>query len=243
MVNPVDIICGLKILEFEDKTDAVISLSDSIYGSQVHGELDYNAIPNIIKIGSKFYKPVEDIDFNRYDKQYYFIENIHFEFIETQITFEQKGVIELLWDVFGGTINSQGYKVLDSHIGAIYGDSITLDRAEEICERLKTKGFASTNIVLGVGSFSLGYATRDQQGGAVKSTAVEINGELVEIYKDPITDDGLKKSAKGLLGVFYNESNILETKQQLSWEEANTGELKLIFKDGLFVKLTTLTKN
>ena len=62
-----------------------------------------------------------------------------------------KGVIELLWDVFGGTINEQGYKVLDSHIGAIYGDSITLARAEQICERLEAKGFASTNIVLGVG--------------------------------------------------------------------------------------------
>jgi len=80
---------------------------------------------------------------------------------------EQKGVIELLWDVFGGTINEQGYKVLNSHIGAIYGDSITLERAEQICERLKAKGFASTNIVLGIGSYSMGYATRDQQGGAV----------------------------------------------------------------------------
>src|SRR5690606_13888325 len=55
---------------------------------------------------------------------------------------KHKGVIELLWDVFGGTINEQGYKVLDPHIGAIYGDSITLERAKAICERLKAKGFA-----------------------------------------------------------------------------------------------------
>jgi nicotinic acid phosphoribosyltransferase len=47
-----------------------------------------------------------------------------------------KGVVELLWDVFGGTVNDQGYKVLDPHIGVIYGDSITLERAEEICKRL-----------------------------------------------------------------------------------------------------------
>lgn len=64
---------------------------------------------------------------------------------------ETKGVIELLWDVFGGTINEQGYKVLDPHIGAIYGDSITIDRADEICRRLESKGFASTNVVLGIG--------------------------------------------------------------------------------------------
>ena len=42
---------------------------------------------------------------------------------------EAKGVIELLWDIFGGTINEQGYKVLDPHIGAIYGDSITPERS------------------------------------------------------------------------------------------------------------------
>lgn len=56
------------------------------------------------------------------------------------------GVIELLWDIFGGITNEQGYKVLDPHIGVIYGDSITLERCEEICERLKAKGFASTNV-------------------------------------------------------------------------------------------------
>ena len=64
---------------------------------------------------------------------------------------ECKGVIELLWDVFGGTINEQGYKLLDPHIGAILGDGVTLDRCEQICQRLKAKGFASTNLVFGIG--------------------------------------------------------------------------------------------
>jgi hypothetical protein len=66
----------------------------------------------------------------------------------------EKGVIELLWDIFGGTVNEQGYKVLDPHIGAIYGDSITTERQVQIYERLAAKGFAATNIVLGVGSFT-----------------------------------------------------------------------------------------
>lgn len=149
---------------------------------------------------------------------------------------ENKGVIEILWDIFGGNINDQGYKMLDSHIGAIYGDSITLERAEQIIERLKAKGFASTNIVFGVGSYSLGYATRDNQGGAVKSTAVEINGELVEIFKDPITDDGTKKSAKGLLQV---KNGVL--KDQCTWEEERDSDLKTIFINGDFTYETTLT--
>lgn len=62
-----------------------------------------------------------------------------------------KGVVELLWEIFGGTINDQGFKVLDPHIGVIYGDSITYDRADDICRRLESKGFASTNVVFGVG--------------------------------------------------------------------------------------------
>lgn len=151
---------------------------------------------------------------------------------------DEKGVIELLWDVFGGTINEQGYKVLDSHIGAIYGDSITLERAGEICERLKQKGFASTNITFGAGSYSLGFSTRDSQGGAVKSTACEINGELVEIFKDPITDDGTKKSAKGLLKV--NEDYTLT--DCCTYEEESEGLLKRIFLDGEFYCNPTLTE-
>jgi nicotinamide phosphoribosyltransferase len=70
---------------------------------------------------------------------------------ESILSSEEKGVIELLWDIFGGTINEQGYKVLNSHIGCIYGDSITPERQIQIYERLAAKGFAATNIVLGIG--------------------------------------------------------------------------------------------
>jgi nicotinamide phosphoribosyltransferase len=154
---------------------------------------------------------------------------------------EYKGVIELLWDVFGGTVNEQGYKVLDPHIGAIYGDSITIDRADEICKRLKEKGFASTNVVLGVGSYSMGYATRDNQGGAVKATYVEVNGEGREIFKDPITDDGTKKSATGLLCVTdaFGEYQLTD---KVDWDTEKRGELKTIYKDGEFFNETTLTE-
>lgn len=156
---------------------------------------------------------------------------------------EGKGVIELLWDVFGGTINEQGYKVLDSHIGAIYGDSITIERADEICRRLEAKGFASTNVVLGIGSFTYQYNTRDTFGFAMKATYVEINGEGREIFKDPITDDGTKKSATGLLKVFKTtlEGDIV-LHDQVSWEEEKEGILQTIYKDGKFYNETTLTE-
>ncbi|MDG5490253.1 nicotinate phosphoribosyltransferase [Psychroserpens sp. SPM9] len=147
---------------------------------------------------------------------------------------EKKGVIELLWDIFGGTTNAKGYKELDSHIGAIYGDSITLERATQICERLKEKGFASTNVVLGIGSFTYQYNTRDTFGFAMKATYGEVNGEGREIYKDPITDDGTKKSAKGLIKIEKRDGSY-QLKDQVSWEEEQRGALKEVFRDGQLV--------
>ncbi|WP_435313484.1 nicotinate phosphoribosyltransferase [Cellulophaga fucicola] len=144
---------------------------------------------------------------------------------------EKKGVIELLWEIFGGQTNSKGYKELDSHIGAIYGDSITTERATDICERLKQKGFASTNVVLGIGSFTYQYNTRDTFGFAMKATYGEVNGEGREIFKDPITDDGTKKSAKGLLKV-EKKNDVFTLTDSVSWDEEKTGELKVVFKDG-----------
>ncbi len=154
---------------------------------------------------------------------------------------EEKGVIELLWDVFGGTVNEQGYKVLDPHIGAIYGDSITIDRADEICRRLEAKGFASTNVVLGIGSFTYQYNTRDTFGFAMKATYVEVNGEGREIFKDPITDDGTKKSATGLLSV-HNHDGEYVLIDHCTWEGERIGSLQTIYKDGYFENVTTLTK-
>lgn len=147
---------------------------------------------------------------------------------------EKKGVIQLLWEIFGGTTNNKGFKELDSHIGAIYGDSITLDRATQICERLKQNGFASTNVVLGIGSFTYQYNTRDTFGFAMKATYGEVRGEGREIYKDPVTDDGTKKSAKGLIKI-VKQNGSYQLIDQVSWKEEQEGELKEVFRDGELV--------
>jgi nicotinamide phosphoribosyltransferase len=153
---------------------------------------------------------------------------------------EKKGVIELLWDAFGGTVNEQGYKVLDQHIGAIYGDSITIDRADEICRRLEAKGFASTNVVLGIGSFTYQYNTRDTFGFAMKATYVEVDGEGREIFKDPITDDGTKKSATGLLCVATHKEGHLVLADKVTWDGEANGVLQIIYRNGYFHNTTTL---
>jgi nicotinamide phosphoribosyltransferase len=147
----------------------------------------------------------------------------------------------LLWETFGGTINTKGYKELDPHIGAIYGDSITITRASQICTRLKEKGFASTNLVLGIGSFTYQYNTRDTFGFAMKATYGEVNGMGREIFKDPITDDGTKKSAKGLIKIEL-EKGSYKLYDQVTWEQEQTGELKEIFRDGKLIVNQTLSE-
>jgi nicotinamide phosphoribosyltransferase len=117
----------------------------------------------------------------------------------------RKGVVEMLWDEFGGTTTDKGYKQLDSHVGVIYGDAITLARCEAICKQLKEKGFASTNMVYGIGSFTYQYNTRDTFGFALKATQVTINGEEIAIFKDPATDKTkMKKSLVGRCVVIDN---------------------------------------
>jgi nicotinamide phosphoribosyltransferase len=154
---------------------------------------------------------------------------------------EYKGAIEVLWETFGGTITDKGYKMLDSHIGLIYGDSITTKRAEEILRRLVDKGFASGNVVFGVGSYTYQCNTRDTFGFAVKATYSVVNGIPVNIFKDPKTDSG-KKSAKGLLFVGYNTDGGISLYDNVSEEEEadEQNRLKTIFKDGQFMKRTTL---
>ena len=111
-------------------------------------------------------------------------------------------------------------------------DSITYERCVQICERLKRKGFASTNVVYGIGSYTYQYVTRDTYSIACKATWVQINGTPKDIFKDPKTGDGMKKSAKGLLLVDYVDDKITLF-DQVSKDQESGGLLHIVFKDGV----------
>lgn len=146
---------------------------------------------------------------------------------------EVKGSVEVLWEIFGGEVNSKGYKVLDTHVGVIYGDSITLKRATEIFKRLEAKGFSSSNIVFGIGSYTYNYNTRDTFGFACKATGSIINGEEILVSKEPKTDVK-KKSAKGFLSVVKDSDGDYRLVDGLSFEDifAPENELAVVFRDG-----------
>ena len=163
-------------------------------------------------------------------------------------TWEEKGMVETMYEIFGGTVNSKGYKVLNPGIKAVYGDSITITRAKKIYERLAAKGFAANNVSLGVGSFSfqalenedgtLSPFTRDTFSICVKcshSKYCDENGEIQErfVYKDP-KGWSSKKSTRGLCQIYFDENGELTYKDEKYENDLISANSALIpyFKDG-----------
>ena len=154
-----------------------------------------------------------------------------------------------LWEQFGGTVNSKGYKVLDPHVKAIYGDSITVQRCEEIYQILMENGYACSNVALGVGSFSMHCIeennvlkpfTRDTFSSCIKACYAEVDGKCYPIFKNP-KDGGFKKSQKGLCYVYRNENGELAYKDEYTSENIPDGNLlETVFKDGKLIKEYTL---
>lgn len=151
------------------------------------------------------------------------------------LTVEEKGALELLDDVFGSITNEKGFKELDSHIGLIYGDSITVDRAREINARVMAKGFATTNIVYGVGSFTYQYNTRDTFMSAIKATWAKVGDEGFDLQKNPVTGDSMKTSAKGRLAV-REENGELVVVQQATPDDEEQSLIQPVWVDGEFVR-------
>lgn len=207
--DPVKIICGYTYYE-------ISSIEDD--GS------DDLATADVVKFNGKYY------NFELTDDCYI---NLLSEVPEHEV----KGAVECLWDVFGGTTTNTGHKVLHERVGLIYGDSITIERAEEIMSRLEKKGFASCNVVFGIGSYTYQYNTRDTFGFAMKATYAVVNGEGRELFKDPKTDSGTKKSAKGLLRVEKEGNDFVLYDQQDSFEG---GDLDVVFRNGDMIKEQSL---
>ena len=166
-----------------------------------------------------------------------------------------------LWSIFGGTVNSKGFKVLNPHVKALYGDSITPQRCQQIYEILENAGFTINNVSLGVGSFSMQCLekwddftgcteveykpyTRDTFGIAVKATyAEDADGKPIMIFKNPKTDTGhFKKSQRGCCRVVKDGDNYAY-EDGLTWAEAqDNNELRVVFKNGEFVLTYTLNE-
>lgn len=171
------------------------------------------------------------------DRKYWFVESYSVEYVR-ETTYQDKGMVETLYELFGGTINSKGYKVVNPKLKAVYGDSITIPRARAIYERLEEKGFAANNVSLGVGSFSMEAIeengelkpfTRDTFSIAIKAThGTAFDGREIVIYKDP-KGFSQKKSLRGLC-VPINDGKETYVMQKLNEEQrdALSGQTEFI---------------
>ena len=244
--DPVDIICGeLKGSDYMVVDNLTEDGIKDYFKKKAEDDYSYNGACQTwyrVRIGDYLYKVTCDHEWTTdEDGDGYYTETVEYvDFEKTEITPAMKGTVELLWEIFGGTINSKGYKVLDPHIGAIYGDSITPERAISIYTRLAEKGFAVNNCTLGVGSYTYQFNTRDSLGFALKATNSIIDGTEKQIYKDPITDkikgNNFKKSQYGMCYVYADGDDILY-KDHLTFEDLKKPEyadnlLRPVFKDG-----------
>lgn len=227
--NPVDVLVGSHIMTYDEAEELRISDFDD---PKFDNFIVYNEETKEYCTGELAYYG----DGSSYKSYDHGISTIGPRFSE--LLPEHKGSVQCLWDIFGGTTTPKGYRVLDEHVGLIYGDSITPSRAVDILQGLADKGFASSNIVLGIGSYTYQYITRDSLGFAIKATYAEINGNSVQIFKQPKTDSS-KTSAKGMLRVDLVDGDYVLTD---GLTDDSGGELNVIFQNGNFVDLPTLNE-
>ena len=242
--DPLTVLCGIKIHDMTSFTtnqilneldDVEDSISDATHNENVedeeHSFYVRSSDNDIICIDASF-------DYSRYYSEWQYA---GYRAEVAELTVEERGAISVLMDIFGYTVTDKGFKLLDDHIGLIYGDSITTTRCLSILERMESMGFASGNAMFGVGSFTYQCVTRDTFGFAVKATFTSVNGKDIPIFKDPKTDQS-KKSAKGLLyvgknpyGEYYLIDNVTRDKEQ-----SEDNKLKIRFLDGQFYNRTSI---
>lgn len=145
---------------------------------------------------------------------------------------ERRGMLDLLWEIFGGTINEKGLRVLNDKVGIIYGEGITLEMQTEIYDEMIARGWCVSNVLFGVGSWAfLKDSSRDSYGIAIKATNSVVNGENLAMQKKPKTDSGLKHSAKGLIRVEEENGTFVMYDNQTP-EQYEQGAMRDVFADG-----------
>ena len=266
--DPVEAICGTipvihtkDVLSFDELPDTMVEGSDNLYNIVIPDEIG-SFLNEIVRKNNGLFEykgivyQIMAVDNDRFFKSmnsgtYGGNKVLRWALARSfnrPRTYEEKGMVETMYEIFGGSVNSKGFKVLNPGIKAVYGDSITITRAKKIYERLAAKGFAANNVSLGVGSFSfqalenedgtLSPFTRDTASIAIKCTHskyVDKYGTVCErhVFKDPKDFSG-KKSQKGLCRIFFNEDGELTYEDELYERDLVGKNSALIpyFKDG-----------
>ena len=147
-------------------------------------------------------------------------------------------IAESLWKNFGAKMNCKGFRVLDSHVRIIYGDSLTEKSITNILETLKNAGFSSENVVFGCGSYLLDKHNRDTQRSAYKSSAMKIDGVWAGVFKSPLGSN--KKSKRGRLKLCHTDMSDYTLTEYDAGYENSKDDLVTVFRNGEIIKEYTL---
>jgi nicotinamide phosphoribosyltransferase len=137
-------------------------------------------------------------------------------------------ILDILGEQFGAPENDKGYKVLDPHVRIIQGDGIDFAMLGKILSAMQDAGWSADNIAFGSGGGLLQKLNRDTLKFAFKCSSAIVDGEDVDVYKDPVTDKG-KGSKRGRLALKYREGEYVTVEedgdQDCLWEVFRDGEL------------------
>lgn len=151
-------------------------------------------------------------------------------------------VFEILFDRFGFTTNSKGYRVLPKQVRVIQGDGIDYESIQLIYKTLASKGISAENLLLGMGGALLQKVNRDTQKFALKCSFAEVNGETVNVQKSPteMNEQGelvksFKTSKAGRLKLIQTEAGLKTVNENESGEDI----LETVFENGKIKKSCT----
>ena len=144
--------------------------------------------------------------------------------------------LKVLEKYFGSVLNEKGFSVLQN-VRVLQGDGVNIDSITEILNTIIVQGYSADNDVFGQGGALLQIVNRDDQKFAMKCSAAFINGEWIDVFKDPITDKG-KRSKKGKLKLIMNE----KTGQYGTWNDKDQffniakDQLETVYINGALIR-------
>ena len=149
-------------------------------------------------------------------------------------------VFKILWNRFPGTTNNKGFKVLHPNIRVIQGDGVNYESIQDILNMMIEEGFSVENIAFGMGGALLQKVDRDTQKFAFKCSHIVIDGEEVDVRKNPIEINekgervqSFKKSKTGRLKLIKTEDSY----QTIEKAQDETDDILVtVFEDGLMIK-------
>ena len=139
--------------------------------------------------------------------------------------------LQILDEHFGHTVNDKGFKVLN-HVRIIQGDGITQDTIDRILYRAMTAEYSADNIAFGQGGKLLQGVDRDTQKFAMKCSSVQVEDEMRDVYKSPITDMD-KESMKGRVTLYKNDEGYFT---DLEGRTDAVEVLETVFENGKIIK-------